>query len=290
MRARFPPIGVVSYLLWQTCFATLFLAFSLAMLSLESGGQFWMGLCTFALLLALSISRSSVLLPSPTIAMRVKVGKRDPTKANPPVVHWKGVEYVFSARSGVQFIITVPLVILLLVFFFDLSINLWLQELVAKQTSFVANLFFDARARATYDPARNFPWSIVIGGTGTILGIESTCTAAPIYAIITGIVLFIPKNRGHSDHNDLSWRKGKTIFFVVAVIYSINLLRITSLVYSDYFGLLQETHEFLLPLTGILAAILLAASLVKWVPEFFAFILYICAISKCYFSKRKVRK
>ncbi len=203
----------------------------------------------------------------------------------PPLLRWKGTDYAFSERSLLVFIIACPVAIFLLVIFFDLEFNAWFPEIVARQASFVANLWFNVPSSVIADPAALNPWRIIVSGTDFTLVISPGCAATIQYAFAGGILLLVPANQLPGRKTDFMWRKGKALIFFIVVVYFINLLRMALLIYSTSGGFFQEMHDLLNILTGITGGVLLAVSVARWTPEFFALIFHAKKILKPQSSK-----
>ena len=204
------------------------------------------------------------------------------------IICFNNKEYFFSIKGILLFLTAGPLCVLLLYLFLEMDINDWLKEFIAKQTSFFLNLIGNANAQAIYTPLENPPWKIYISYYNMNFYISTWCTAAHIFSIFIGIIIFIPHPKNHETRKGIIWRKIKVITFLLVIIYIGNLFRIIILLGSALAGINWEfIHQFLNLISGILAAIIFIITVYKTLPEFFISIYYLSSIINQKFKKKK---
>jgi len=160
-----------------------------------------------------------------------------------------------------------------------MDINDWLKEFIAKQTSFILNLGGNVISQPIYTPLENHPWKIYIEIVNTNFYISTWCTAAHIYSIFIGIIIFIPCSKIQETSKGIIWRKIKVLIFLIALIYIGNLLRLVLLLGSAFSGMNWELiHSFLNIISGVLTAIIFIIIIYKTLPEFFISIYYLYSI------------
>lgn len=167
-----------------------------------------------------------------------------------------------------------------------MDINDWLKEFIAKQTSYFLNLVGNVNAQAIYTPLEPHPWKIYIASINMNFFISTWCTAAHIFSIFISTIIFIPYSKNLETRKIIIWRKIKVILFLIAVIYSGNLIRIILLLGSALTGVSwQLLHQFLNLSSGILAATIFIITIYKTLPEYFLSIYYLYSV-----IKQKIKK
>lgn len=209
-------------------------------------------------------------------------------RENYSIIYFNKKEYSFSIKGILFFLIAGPLCSLLFYLFLEMDINDWLKEFIAKQTSFFLNLIGNVNAQAIYTPLESHPWKIYISSMNMNFFISTWCTAAHIFSIFIGIIIFIPHPKNHETRKGIIWRKIKVITFLLVIIYIGNLFRIIILLGSALAGIDWEfIHQFLNLMSGILAAIIFIITVYKTLPEFFISIYYLSSIINQKIKKKK---
>lgn len=183
-------------------------------------------------------------------------------------------KYIFSTSSLIIFAIGVPLIYLLIYYFLDAKVNVWVQEAVTKHSVFFLNTIFDANAEIVYTPERKYPWDITIGED--IFSIHPACTGQQVFAILGSLAILTPHSKYMKQNDDIIWRKTKWLVVSMILTHIINIVRITLQLYLASIGLPWEMiHQSVSDFTGIIAAMLFIIYLgYKWLPEFFISIYY----------------
>jgi len=201
-----------------------------------------------------------------------------------PILHFNEKSYKFTNFQLATFIIGTPLLSIFTYYFLKLKINYWIYELISLQISFFLNSIFNMNSLVIFYPDHNtFPTIFIpyhpFEGTYSI---TTNCIAAHIFAIIIGLILFIPSSKEISNKKDFIKRKIKTLIISVIGIHIINLFRIIFLLYFNFKGIpFDVIHESLFYLSAIIGALFVVLLLKNWMPELFISIYYMyCLISK----------
>ena len=188
-------------------------------------------------------------------------------------------EYIFSIRGIILFLFAGPICSMLLYLFLEMDINDWLKEIIAKQTSYFLNLIGNVNSQAIHTPLENHPWKIYISSINMNFYISTWCTAAHIFSIFIGIIIFIPHSKNYETRKGIIWRKIKVIAILIVIIYTGNLLRLVLLLGSAFSGMNWELiHSSLNIISGVFAAIIFIITIYKTLPEFFISTYYLYSI------------
>ena len=156
----------------------------------------------------------------------MKITKKLETNNNKFVIEYNEKKYAFSTRSLILFPIGTIALATLLIFFFDLKIAGWINEITAKSTVFLLNAFFNMGAYTLYVPTEYYPWYIVIPDNVQVY-ITSGCSGTPAISIFSAFIIFTPHSIDPHTSRDIIKRKIKDIILTVSVIrvkYKIELI------------------------------------------------------------------
>jgi len=116
--------------------------------------------------------------------------------------------------------------------------------------------------------------------------ITTDCIAAHIFAILIGLILFIPSSKELSSKKNFILRKIKTLLISVIGIHLLNLIRLVFLLFFNFKGIpFNVIHESLFFLSAIIGALFVVILLKNWMPELFISIYYIYRL-----VSQKIRK
>jgi exosortase/archaeosortase family protein len=213
-----------------------------------------------------------------TAEEREKLNEWDENQRNKnkiPIIEYKGKKYSFSTRSLIFFPIGIILLAALMILFFEMRINYWLHELVAKNSVFFLNLFFNIGAEAMYLPEFPYPWHISIPDSIGVY-ITSGCTGTPAISILSAIVICTPSSQDPMTKKDISWRKTVDIIATVTSIYLFNILRMVIVIYLYHLGFAWDViHDSLANLSAVIVAhIFIFWFCNKLIPEWYISIYY----------------
>jgi len=202
-----------------------------------------------------------------------------------PILKLDEKEYSFKTYSIILFLIGAPLLSFFLILFFNLEINNWTREIIAKQTVFILNQFFGMETQTIFN---NDEWILIIPRLEKNLIISLWCTSFHIISIFISVIIFIPHSQEYTSRKDINIRKTKALTILIAIVYIGNLIRLILFLYLTNIGFpWDSTHLFINYLTGFLAAILFILILYFWLPEIFISIYYIPSLIS---YKRKMKK
>jgi exosortase/archaeosortase family protein len=192
-----------------------------------------------------------------------------------PIIEYKGKKYVFSIRTLIFFPIGTILLATLMILFFEMKINNWLHEIVAKQTGFLLNLFFKLDAETFILSEFPYSWYIYIPGSVGV-SITSGCTGTPAISILCAIVICTPHSQDSKTRDNILWRKATDIMATVTLIYLFNLFRIVIVIYFYHLGIAWAViHDSLANLSAVVAAhIFIFCFCNKLIPEWYISIYY----------------
>ena len=141
-------------------------------------------------------------------------------------------------------------------------------------------------SQAIHAPLEPHPWKVFISNINMNFYISTWCTAAQVFSIFIGIIIFIPHSKNQERKKEIVRRKIKAIIFLIVVIYIWNLICIISLLSSALIGIDWEfIHQFFNLTSGILAATIFIITIYKTLPEFFISIFYLYSV-----LKQKIKK
>ena len=164
-------------------------------------------------------------------------------------------KYIFPLKSIAFLILGGPIISLLLFLFFTLKINYWLPELVAIQSKFLLKHFFNINAEALISSEYNDIWYLRIAQNNHRFYFDPMCTAIHVFSIYTGMIICIPKSQDQDTRKLLYWRKTKTLVSSISIIYIVNLIRISSIIYGAHLGFSWGFfHDIINYISGIFAA------------------------------------
>ena len=193
-----------------------------------------------------------------------------------PIIILNEKRYLFSSRSLIIFPFGLVLTFILIFYFFDLRINAWLEEIVAKQTVLILNLISnDASAEVVYIPEEYYPWYIFTTNGG-VFYIATECAGAQVYGILGGIVLFTPHSKISITRKNILWRKTKFLIIAVILTHLINISRLTIQILLYTRGFQWELiHQSISDFSAYIASIIILTLICYTIiPEFFISIYY----------------
>jgi len=216
------------------------------------------------------------------------MNQKDDFYPHRPVLNFNGKIYKFTNFKLLTFIICAPLLSIFSYYFLKLKINLWIYELISLQLSFFLNTIFNMNTSVIFYPDHNtFPTILIPNHPfeGTY-AITTNCIAAHIFAILIGLILFIPSSKELSSKKNFIFRKIKTLLISVIGIHLLNLIRLVFLLFFNFKGIpFNVIHESLFYLSAIIGALFIVILLKNWMPELFISIYYIYRL-----VSQKIRK
>lgn len=209
---------------------------------------------------------------------------------NLPALKLNDKKYVFSLYSLILFVLGAPLLILGVYFFLDWKVNAWLKEVVAKQSGFFLSFFFNLDSKVIAENNKAEEWIIVLPKVDLTYVISTWCTAAHVFSIILGFIMFTPHSRDPHTSQDIVWRKTIASVLLISIIHIANIVRIGVVIYLTSLGFDGViVHGSINYITGILAALLFVLVVYKWVPEFFIALYYFYVLYLVKKEKKKIR-
>jgi exosortase/archaeosortase family protein len=183
--------------------------------------------------------------------------------------------YTFSTKSLLIYPIGTIILSILIIFLFELPFTFWLHEIIAKQSTFLLNLFFDLGAEVIYDSFQYHPWLIRIPDTVTV-GMISGCAGIPAISIFISIIIFTPHSQDSLTSEDIIERKIKDIIITIIFIYIFNIIRIVGIIYLYHLGYdWSLIHDSLANLTAVIAVhVFIFLFCNKFIPEWYISIYY----------------
>jgi len=247
---------------------------------MESESRFNLGILIIPMLILLNYIFIDRFLYITRVSMEIKEtldegAEKKKNKKKRPVIEFKGKKYSFSTRALILYPIGTIILAICMILFFEMRVNFWLHELVAKQTVFFLNLFFKVGAETSYLPELYYPWHIDIpGGIGVY--IISGCTGAPAMSILSFVVICTPHSHDPKTREDIIWRKTVDIIAMVTLIYLFNIFRMVLVFYLYHIGFAWDlVHDSLANLSAVVAAHIFIFWLCnKYIPEWYISIYY----------------
>lgn len=240
---------------------------------MESSTSYMMGFVLIPAILTINY----FLIKKVSDSSEINLVKSGNTLMEPPIYRWKDKNYCFSSKSLFLFVLGSFIISGLLFIFFALDINIWIQEIVTKQTNFILSGIFHVPSEITFKPTASMPWYISVPGGMEPFGIGLFCTAVHVFCIFIGFIMSIPPSLYLNTRRDFLWRKIKALALLITLIYVINLVRMVILLYLTYLGFdFVIAHSILMYLTGVAGAVIFIFVLYKWLPE-----LYIASYNIC---------
>ena len=201
--------------------------------------------------------------------------KNKERKKKRPVIKYNGKKYSFSTKALILFPVGTIILALLMIQFFELRANFWLHEILAKQTVFFLNFFFNLEAETLYIPEFPYPWHINIQGSIGVY-ITSGCTGTPALSILSAVVILTPHSQDPTTREDIVWRKTLDIIATLVLIYLFNIFRLVILIYLYNLGFAWDViHNSLANLSAVVAThIFIFWFCNKYIPEWYISIYY----------------
>lgn len=184
--------------------------------------------------------------------------------------------YHFSISSLILYPIGTILLTFFILFFFNLPINLWFPEIVAKQSAFLLNSLFDLDAEVFFYLNSAIPWKIGIPDSITI-SISPDCTGITAMSIFTSIIIFTPHSQNPETNRDILRRKIIDAILTIFFIYIFNIVRIVVIAYFYHLGVAWSViHDSLANLsTVVVVHIFIFVFCNKFIPEWYISIYYV---------------
>lgn len=206
------------------------------------------------------------------------------------MIEFNKKKYTFSTRSLVLYPIGSFILAVLLILFFELPINIWLHEIIARQSAFFINLLFSLGAEVEQNSNVIYPWIIRIPESITVT-MSSGCAGIHAISIFVSIIIFIPHSKDPKTSENIIWRKTVDIILTSTFIYIFNIFRIVVIVYLYHLGYdWFMIHDSLANLSAVIAVhVFIFLFCNKLVPEWYISLYY---TGKILFShlKLKIRK
>ena len=202
-----------------------------------------------------------------------------PNREDISIIDFNHKVYSFSINGILLFLIAGPLCSIFIYLFLEMGVNNWLKEFVASQTSFLLNLMENVDSQAIYTPSEPYPWKIYIPSIDINFYISTWCTAAHIFSIFIGFIIFIPHSKKQETKKGIILRKIKATVLLIVIVYIGNLFRLILLLGLASTGINWEVlHQIFNIISGILAAIIFIITIYKFLPEFFLSIYHLYSI------------
>jgi exosortase/archaeosortase family protein len=191
------------------------------------------------------------------------------------VIEYRNKKYNFSTQGLILYPIGSITLAVLIIFFFELRFNFWLHEIVAKQSAFLLNLFFNLGAEVFRNPNLYYPWVIRIPESVTV-SIVSGCAGIPAISIFLSIIIFTPHSQDAETSKDIISRKSIDILLTIIFIYTFNVIRIVVVVYLYHLGFeWVAIHDSLANLSAVIAVhVFIFVFCNKLIPEWYISIYY----------------
>lgn len=204
-----------------------------------------------------------------------RIYKREISENKILIFHIDDMKFYFSRTGIIIFFCGTPLFVYFIYVFFEMEVNIWIQEITTKQANFIFNLISPIKSNILFSPGQKYPWIIAITQSNSYFLIEPWCTAVHVFSIFSGIIICIPHSQDPMTSKDIIWRKTKMLFISIVIIYMLNLLRIAFMIHLIInIGISFWIHDFLNYVSGFIAALIFIALLYKWVPEIYLSIYY----------------
>ncbi|MFX1376845.1 MAG: hypothetical protein ACFFA0_13640 [Promethearchaeota archaeon] len=201
------------------------------------------------------------------------------------IIRFKEQEYFFSIRSIIFFIIGGSILVFVIYKFLDSNFNIWIEEIVSKQTGYILNNIFNIKTQVIYHPEEDIPWTIFIPANNKTLYMSTWCTAVHVFSIYAGIIIMIPHSQESSTNNDIIWRKAKTLSLLIIIVYCLNIFRLLIVIALSYHGVpISLAHLVINYISAFIAAFLFVLFLHKYLPEIFISIYYLFCSMRNQFS------
>ncbi|MBY8984208.1 MAG: exosortase/archaeosortase family protein [Candidatus Lokiarchaeota archaeon] len=210
-------------------------------------------------------------------------------KIKKPVIEFNESKYIFSIRSLILLAVGAPISAYLVYLFFDLEINMWLHEIVVKQTVYFLNLFFNMGVTADYNPVGKNHWSFNFNNPGLgNISFETFCTGVQAVVIFIGVIVFTPHSQDPDTKRDIIWRKTKSLIISSVIFYVVNIIRMLIQLQLYYIGYAWEDIHFSISAASSFIAAIIVLLMHRWIPEFIISIIYIgTLVSEPIKQKRK---
>lgn len=202
------------------------------------------------------------------------------------LIEYNDKKYIFSTRSLILYPIGSFLLAVLIILFFELPINNWLHEIIAKQSAFLLNLFYDLGAEVYQNSNPYNPWVIRIPESVSV-GIISGCAGIPAISILTSIIIFTPHSQDVEASSNIIRRKTTDITLTIIFIYTFNIIRIVLIVYLYHLGFdWVMIHDSLANLTAVITVhVFIFLFCNKLIPEWYISIYYAIKVILIHFKK-----
>jgi exosortase/archaeosortase family protein len=191
------------------------------------------------------------------------------------IIEYKEKKYSFSTYSLIIYPIGIFVLPWLIILFFELPINFWLHEIIAKQSAFLLNLLFNLGVEVYQNPNLYYPWVIRIPESVSV-NMISGCAGIPAMSIFTSIIVFTPHSKDSKTSEDIIWRKSVDIILSIIFIYVFNLIRLVIIIYFYHLGTPWSViHDSLANLSAVIAVhIFIFLFCNKLIPEWYISVYY----------------